>query len=290
MKLFTWKVRNGYKRLKFLNLTLLRFGKKRSDAYGHFDIIEQYYNIKLPQINAVIQHGWYMADAGDFNTPNIKIFFAWSKRIREAWIKITDIPCYVLGAPFALYRRLNNIKQDSDASGTIAYPAHAVHTSKPNFDVDAYCRELLNLPEEYHPITISVHRTDIECFELDKIYKKYGFRVFCANYSDKPFNEAFYDELRKHKYATSNEVGSYTFYTIEMGIPFFLLGQLPSRGSNNGVITDGKYGKIAIDLLTGIPRNIITQELKDFVESELGINDSISKEELQEAIKILSKI
>ena len=79
-----------------------------------------------------------------------------------------------------------------------------------------------------------------------------------------------------------------------MGIPFFILGPMCERDNTSGIdgnlekgiikITNYKNGKIAYDLFSQSPKDVITDEQRKFVDSEMGINDCVSKEEL---IKIL---
>ena len=74
-------------------------------------------------------------------------------------------------------------------------------------------------------------------------------------------------------------------------MPFFIVGK-PSITDNFGLkdpdlnvpkysILDSKYGKMAYDLFKDKYFEIITEEQKQFVEEELGINDGISQEELK---------
>ena len=83
----------------------------------------------------------------------------------------------------------------------------------------------------------------------------------------------------------SNLLGSYVFYSIEMGIPFSLFGDEPNfynRGDQN--IEIGNYVsykeqptyKKAIDLFTGFHATVSPAQ-KEFVEDELGKNQSISR-------------
>ena len=51
-----------------------------------------------------------------------------------------------------------------------------------------------------------------------------GFDVVTAGHKfDKKFVNRFYEILSNHKYATSNAYGSHVPYSIEMGLPFFIL-------------------------------------------------------------------
>lgn len=281
--------------------TIFRCGEKRRGIYDMKSILEKYTGVKTDIKKYEIQHGWLSTDKPlitDLNK-NIQLYFTWSKRLKDEWEKISNVKCEVITSPFVIYRRMNNITQNKDAKGTIAYPYHSTHQVKGEYDIDKYCEVLKSLPEEFQPVTISLHHSDIEEYNMDKEYEKRGFKVVCASYGqgDKQFYEAFYDILKNYKYATANEPGSQSFYAIEMGIPFFLAGEQGIVDNRNNLDINGKteilktidekYGKIAIELFSAKPYGVITQEQKDFVESELGINDGLSKEEL---IKVLQEV
>ena len=213
----------------------------------------------------------------------------WSRRRLKIWNEESSIPAAIVGAPFVHYRKLMQIEKDIAASGTVAFPAHSTSLIDAVFDIDEYCKLLKSLPSEFHPITICLHAHDIER-KKDVIYRKYGFNVVTAGpiwVLGFEFVEKFYDILRSHKYTTSNQVGSYSFYAVEMGIPFFILGEsaklensgeplMPSKFS----YTDYPIGVYATSLFQG-PTQSISEEQKKFVEDELGVHDCLSGSELR---------
>ncbi len=246
-----------------------------------------------------IQHGWYGSNCIpdiDLHKKGLDLMLFWNRRLHNEWIQMKDTPSYIIGSPFARYRRYMNITQNEDAKGTIAYPGHSISNIKANFDLDRYCDELKALPEEFHPITISLHPTDIRKYGWDKEFQSRGFETYCAASEwRKPFYENFYNKLRQFKYATSNEVGSYLFYAVEMGTPFFLMGEepvknIPTTGTHGQPpiakhMSDLPFGRITHDLFSGKPKNEISREQRDFVLSELGMNDCLSHEDLVHLLK-----
>ncbi len=215
-----------------------------------------------------------------------------SKRRLQAWNKISDIPGAVIGSPFVHYRKSRKIEKDAAAAGTIAFPAHSTQLTETVFDIDAYCKQLLSLPEEYHPITICIHFYDI-ARKRDEIYKKYGFNIVTAGPPIVPgfeFVEKFYEILKKHKYATSNLMGTYSFYAVEMGIPFFIYGEpvvLEKQEEKSpptiSRYTDYPMGALATRIFQG-PTQVISEEQKNFVDEELGVHDCLSGSELRELL------
>lgn len=263
--------------------------------YGLHAIIREYAGCPstLP-IFCRFQHGWDpipKPDPYDAQTDK-PLMLVWNKTRLKIWNEGSSIPAAIVGAPFVHYRKLRKIEKDLDAKGTVAFPAHSQPTIDAVFDINAYCEQLKSLPIEFHPITICLHLHDLER-KKDVIYKKHGFNVVSAGpiwVLGFEFVEKFYEILRSHRYATSNQVGSYSFYAVEMGIPFFIFGEsaylensgeplMPAKFS----YTDYPTGVFATNLFQG-PTQVISEEQKKFVEDELGVHDCLSGVELRELL------
>lgn len=304
MQIFTIEQKEKRKVYRLFGRTIFRSGEKRRGLYDMKRILEKYTGVKTKVKRYEIQHGWTPLDGAMPNdlTRDIDLMLCWNKRFKDDWDKKSQVQCEIITAPFVIYRKENKIEQSKNARGTLAYPSHSTDKSKAEYNIDEYCELLRSLPDEFQPVTISLHHSDIDNYNMDKEYEKRGFKTVCASYGqgNKQFYEAFYDILKNYKYTTSNEPGSYTFYSVEMGIPFFILGTPSitdnSEGLDNNIeakkqisILDYKYGKITYDLFSNKPFGEITQEQKDFVESELGIKDGLSKDELKEVLKKVKK-
>jgi hypothetical protein len=154
---------------------------------------------------------------------------------------------YVLGPLFFHYRRLNKIKIRPDATGTIVYPTHSTHHISAEFDYEEYCKQLKQLPAFYHPITICMYWVDI-LRGKHQPFLDYGFKVITNGHMfDKDYAKNFYKNLIAHKYSTGNEPGSFTFYSVEVGIPFFLYGpksNLVSLGTDPSLPDSYKFSTL----------------------------------------------
>jgi len=268
--------------------------------YGQNKLLKLYLNIKSLPEGVIIQHGWAAMD-GVCNTDLNKckhLMLAWNGRYKKEWDLKSNLPCQIIGSPYVHYRRLAKIEQSEKAKGTLAFPAHSIKQIEANYDLDKYCEKLNNLPEEFQPVTICLHHLDIKHYQLEAKFKERGFDVVCTTHKKKgPPAELFYTLIKNFKYTTSNEPGSYTFYSVEMNIPFFILGELAIRHNFTGTIidiqekiysiTDYKYGKIAYDLFSNQPKDRITEEQRAFVLSELGMLDCAPRSVL---VDILNEI
>lgn len=277
--------------------TAARIQKDLPGVYGENSLVKTYLDLSSFPSGVVIQHGW---------TPRNNILpselentrwlmLCLNKRYKSKWVEQSNIPCEIIGSPFVHYRRLAKIIQCVNAKGTLAFPAHSIKEIHANYDLNKYCDELNNLPSEFQPVTICLHHLDIMHYQMDEKFRERGFDVACITANKKaPPAESFYNLIKNFKYTTSNEPGSYTFYSVEMNIPFFVLGDLAIRDNTTGTnidvpqktytLTDFKYGKIAYDLFSNHPRDRITKEQRDFVLSELGMLDCAPKSVLAEML------
>lgn len=218
---------------------------------------------------------------------NSKAFvqFYHDPKMVEKYKTISKKPCFNLYSPFVFYRRKNRIEINHDAKGTIAFPAHSTGATENLMDWNIYIKQLKDLPEKFHPISICLHMHDVNR-GLHKIFMQNGFDVYTAGHADDDrFAERFYDILKKFKYSTSNLIGSYTFYTVEMDIPFFVYGEHPKYYNNwDPNIEKGKYESykqapkyIFTENLFKEISTTITKDQKFFVEDCLGLKSGVSR-------------
>jgi hypothetical protein len=261
------------------------FGRT-SENYGHDKILKEYtrYPAFLP-LNAHIQHGWYGAEIPDFQKiDKIPFMLAWSQRIADEWKTRTTKPVFVLGSPFIIYRHLRGIAQKPDAKGTVVFPDHSTPSTTAVHDVENYCLELEKLPEYMKPISICLHFRDVD--QYGKQFQDHGFSVFTAGDSRQAGNgfvQNFYDILSRHKYSCSNVIGSFTFYSVEMGIPFFVYGpecKCVKKDDNKTVVEYGAFRQKTRDLFRTIQEEP-TPEQRAFVSFEVGEPDKVSPDWLR---------
>ena len=204
--------------------------------------------------------------------------------VRE-WRKIAKKPCYNLYSPAVFYRRKNKITTDPEANGTIAFYAHSTQDIDNISNIETYAKQLLALPNIFQPVSVCLHMHDVNKGKY-KVFMKYGIPVYTAgNGSDYRFIERFYEIIRKFKYATSDIVGSYLYYAVEMGIPFFIFGEHPifeNKGNIHFEIGALDFLKVypeylkTLNLFVGLFETI-TNEQRQLVERDLGIRNGISR-------------
>lgn len=160
------------------------------------------------------------------------IFFTTAAQ-RDEYYKQTGKRAYVSGSPFVACRRLNQIEPASEARGTVAFPVHSTHLIDVVIDWEQYADDLLSLPAEYQPVTVCLYWKDLLAGRHTPFIERGMAVVTTGHMADPDFATIFYTILRRHRYCTSNMVGSYTFYAVEMGMPFFIYG-MPPAFNNHG--------------------------------------------------------
>lgn len=256
--------------------------------YGFEDIIKKYTGFpSFLSFPAHMEHGWTRLSeplVSDLKTHR-KLMLVYSERRKKAWEKSSNKRCEIIEFPLITYRKSKNILQNKNAKGTLALPSHGSNLISIDYSIDEYCKQLNNLPNEFHPIVVSIHADDISK-GVDKLYKKNNIEVSVSpSRDDRKYPEKFYDRLSNFKYTTSNEVGTAAFLSVDLGLPFFILGDIPIE-INNGrdpnqpstiKITDYKYGRIAYHLFNTGPVTTISDEQLYFVNQEMGCEDSINR-------------
>jgi len=275
-----------------------------SDKYNMGYWLKKYLNIPdfVPLI-VHMDHGIHIHDRPDKceEITSSPIFSVRTSRKIELQRQIGK-KSHVAGSPFVYYRWMNEVKKNPNAKGTVAFPTHSTHAVDIIFDWNKYAKNLLELPDYLQPVTICLYWKDL----LDghyKIFLEKGINVTTSGHiADPNFIYNFYKILSHHNYSTSNVVGSYTFYSVEMNIPFFIFGNLPlfSNIGNDynvpqGVFSIGSYMKsfderYDIHYLQKIfafhedKKPSISSEIREICLEKLGVIDAIDKAELRKVV------
>ncbi|WP_276373585.1 hypothetical protein [Chryseolinea sp. H1M3-3] len=259
-----------------------------SEVYGFGAVLRKYgfFPGSLP-LNIYLSHGLSVSEKpSPYELKNDAPFMLYfSPRLVKEYKKNSDKKCYCVISPNVFYRRYNKIAPDANAKGSLAFLSHTTPMIENKMNLVNYILQLKALPDEFHPISICLHYHDV-IKGVYKIFFDYGFEVVTVgNPYHELFIERFYTLIRRFRYTTSNEIGSYTFYCSELGIPFFLYGSEPELYNNGDPsIEAGEYKSYKsteqykkVKTLFSTIRKEVTPEQKRFVEEELGIYDSIGR-------------
>lgn len=131
--------------------------------------------------------------------------------------------------PWITFRRKVGLKRQEEAQGTLIFYSHSnTGIEIVDYDWESYFSSLMNLPQEYHPLVICMHRHDVEKGYHKKV-RDYNIPIISAGETSSPyFVERFYSMISSFNFATSNSGGSELFYCHEFGIPYFIQGNKPT--------------------------------------------------------------
>tara|TARA_Y100000588_G_scaffold384143_1_gene474812 strand:+ start:691 stop:1428 length:738 start_codon:yes stop_codon:yes gene_type:complete len=202
---------------------------------------------------------------------------------------MSEKPCYSYYSPFVYYRRRHRIDPLPDTQGTLAFAPHTTPNAHHEIDYPRYIAQLKALPEEYQPVSVCLHMHDI-VKGYHRAFIESGFPTYTAGHAhDHRFAERFYDMLRQFRYTTAVEIGSHTFYSVEMGIPFFVYGDRYCRvnlGDDNARLgTFDDYAEDPIyrkyyDLFNHFPNVSISTEQQSVASSLLGLDSGLGRLEM----------
>ncbi|RYE51079.1 MAG: hypothetical protein EOP48_18735, partial [Sphingobacteriales bacterium] len=202
------------------------------------------------------------------NTADVVMFHA--PHFVAKWREEHKTKCYPLFSPFVFYRRSHNIQKLKNAKGTIVYPIHTMPELEDDLNFELYIQKLKSLPKQYQPVSVSLHYHDLNKGR-HKMFLEAGLRVFTAgNPYDYKFTERFYSILQRFKYASSNCIGTALLYAVEMGVPFFLLGDRP-------VFARNKDSELAHEALRFA--NLKDDVLQTFTEAFKDISSEINPQQ-----------
>ena len=208
-------------------------------------------------------------------------------------------PVYPIGSIFARYRKHKGITQRADAKGTLAYPSHSSLLVAAQLDWESLAKTYQQLPAQYQPVTICIYFKDF-LKGVHEIFLRAGFDVVMAGHMYDPlFVDTFYDILSRFKYVVSNDNGSYIYYAMEMGIPFFMHG-IPAYYSVDAAEQDS-YGtyyqqhhfdhyRNIYQLFTPTPAAIeagitITPEQQAYVDDIMGTHEALASDDIRRLIQ-----
>lgn len=261
---------------------------EESERYGQGFIFRKFgfYPQFLP-LRVVIHHGpsqWDFVEQHIFNYKNYNIGFYSDRFVNELKDNKSFRKVFKIMSPFAFYRNSKKIKPSNFARGSLFFYAHSTYWTDNDTSFDELLTKFKEMPEEFQPIDICMYFVDIQK-GLHEKFIEFGYNVYCAgNWYNRYFIKNFYEILTKYKYTFSNLIGSYTFYSVECGIPFSLI-DLPittSRNTDENIIKSGKsvfdhqQFKRCIKIFSGTHLKI-SKEQQKLVNDELGIHGGISR-------------
>ena len=207
----------------------------------------------------------------------------------------------VVGSSFVHCKELEGISVSDSARGTLAFPAHSTIQVELRCDWDGYAESLLALPARYQPVEVCLYYREV-LNGASRPFLRRGITVHCAgHHCDDAFPLNFYRILRNFRFSTSNSVGSFAYYSVDLGIPFFIFGpdvKLFNHGGDSGFVKDRETTFLSpetvdhqlirreVDLFTyDLTHPVeITARIKEYVATRLGTRNRYREAEIRSRI------
>jgi hypothetical protein len=150
-------------------------------------------------------------------------YFSWN-RTKVHRLQAAGVNAYHTVHPWMAWRR-KHFHRAEVTRGTIVFWPHSHQTLTPEIDESEFIARLLGLPEDFHPFTLCISSHDIDK-GLHRVLRRFDIPIVTAgDIKSQSFVQRFYHLLEEAKYAAGPNVGSQTFYCLEAGIPYRLVGE-----------------------------------------------------------------
>jgi hypothetical protein len=217
------------------------------------------------------------------------VHFTWQPIKDQRYKVLADKKVIQITHPWISYRRMRGITRSKIPSGTLVFFTHSTSEVKwEGHDTEEYFEKLRKLPDKFQPVVLCLHMHDIKA-GLHKNLRCQGFPIVTAgNALSINFVDCFYDLVKNYSYATSQAWGSNVAYCVELGVPYFFLGERPElfnitdKNLPEGVVPqywDSYHEKLErkAEALFRLPVDNVTDEQRAFVESILGLDSRLSR-------------
>lgn len=265
-------------------------------GYGLNKIISENFNLGWYPNFFESMHGWSASDIptiASFKKFNCDNILCWNKRFKLGLEKAVIKKNFIeIENPFISYRKRKKIKKKKKSNGSLFFLAHSTNETLNNDKLIENIKLIKKLPKKMQPVDICIHWNDFNKKNL-KILKKYKINYKCAGpiFSNN-FAERFYKILINYNYTLSNSLGSYILLSLDLNIPFSLIGKEPTytniKDINITALLKDKHkfrsshtsiGKHCLKIFKGINLKI-TKSQRYFFNSEKGKN-TISDHQLK---------
>ncbi|WP_373531839.1 hypothetical protein [Vampirovibrio sp.] len=272
---------------------------KPNHFYGNAQSLKRYAGFPdWYALKAVIQHGLYFY-GGDFTAGSeldtqLPLFLPTTPKRAEIYQRLSHgRPAIPIGSAFLYAKQLIDQTHPVKATpkGTLAFPSHSTRYVKSRLNHEEFAERLINLPEKFHPITVSIYWRDyLDGEHLP--YVKRGLSIITNGHMlDPDFSSRVYLNCRAHRYVCATDVGSHLFFAVESGCRFFLLPlsqpvELQAKEARHLVTTHAKDRSMydeAYRLFSG-PVDEVTFEQSAFVDSHLGKDCFKTPQELRKLL------
>jgi hypothetical protein len=294
---------SNYKNLNIRNANFAPLVHWESEIYGIGRSLRQStgYPLLLP-LYVKSDHGVGGSSLIDTNEISPSLYLTWFKSKQQKMVNSIGLNAVHIKHPWLLWKEANALDYNElyqEKSGTIVFLPHSNQVARPNLvNLRNYLCELKDLDKKYHPVYICLQFHDLKPSLIDYIAKSNLPIVTVGHSLNKNYHSDFYRLVNNFRYATSPNVGSYTFYCIEYGLDYFKFGEEMEWISNGkGLFGKGPISKrLYFDNESEFEERLYFEEclyrkaesdkgfILDYVKKCLGFDSELGKVELKALI------
>jgi len=194
-----------------------------NDWYGHRRILSEYCRTSDKPAFATILHGWIINVNSERGYRRIKSapYLMWNYRHLVQGRKLGIPNIDAIGAPFTYLDKITKRPLEKP-KGTVLFPQH--YTDKVHHDTSHH--DLIDYVERRFPspYTVSIFYKEPNFQELNDLYARRNWKVFCAGARSDPFFlKRLYKCLAEHECTVSNDFSSALAYAAYLGRDVLLL-------------------------------------------------------------------
>ncbi|BAY60647.1 putative glycosyltransferase [Calothrix brevissima NIES-22] len=268
--------------------------------YGMDFIIKQYVNFpeKYP-LKALLVHGPDLSNnhiwQAEIESPLLSLYCypayredTYINAVKNCQPKKNIIPA---ASPFLYAIELLKQQPKPQRKGTIFFPSHSTGYVTAQLDFEALAEELINLDDEYQPVTVCLYWKDFN-LGRDIPFKKRGLNIVSAGHIfDHNFLLRFYHLCSMYRYAAGNELGTHIFYSVKSGCSYFHLNSIKTSYTaqseallKHDVAHTPSDRELALKSLFAVPQHQTMPAQMDIVDYYLGTHNLKSKIELRQLL------
>ena len=257
------------------------------NAFYGYDFIYKKY-ARLPEnypLKVVLPHGVSASIVKIWDEevkPFLPVIFSFTDEMRDLYVRANrslGIPKKIVleATPILYLLELLKGHPQSERKGTIFFPAHSAHFATVKMNFEALAEKLVNLDEQYKPITVCMYWRDFNLGHYIPFQKRDMKIVSAGHIFDPFFLFRFYHLCSMHHYSASNSSGSSLFYSVKSGCSFFYINGIDysvepdsREDPEKGILSDNIGITFTPKSLFATPTPCMTKKQLEIIDYYLG--------------------
>ncbi len=217
--------------------------------------------------------------------PTYPLYFSWNYSKCEILKDQFNVNAIHIEHPWMPYRRRHFPEHRKTGSGTLLFWPHSHDRLKVSIDFGLLSKELQEIPQSFHPLSICISALDVN-MGIHKKLRELGLPLYSVgSVTSQKFVDRFYSLLNNFRCAGGFYPGSHIHYCHEFGVPYIALDYklVKTESIGDEFINDGAYDFVAKDYPDEIQRNIFDSwynSLKQYSDIVSDEQSEFSKKQL----------